>query len=134
MESEPKSVSGENSGKGFCRSKLTLRFLSPVEEEAFKRHRTQKMLGNLSSLLLILAAVVLPGFVMRLQEVPSEWDGMVIVIRVCTSGLAVTVGPLLAVMMRVPKFQEFIDFHTCEIFVAVLMIALAIREDNTSNN
>ena len=52
----------------------------------------------------------------------AEW------LLVITLGLVVTIGPVLAALMRMPRFQEFIGFHACEILVVALMFAIAFRE------
>ena len=57
----------------FRRSKLTLRFLNPAEEDAFNRSRKQRMLGNLSVLLFVMSGIVIPLVLFRvfLVRVPE---------------------------------------------------------------
>ena len=131
MGARPQSGVRTEGSERFRRSKLTLKFLNPVEEDAFNRGRKQKMFGNLSAMLLILSAIVFPAFVVRLLDIQSEWrrsGDFGILIQFSSLSLFVAMGPLFAVLLRVPGIQGCIQFHWCEIFVAALMVAIAVRE------
>ena len=47
-----------------------------------------------------------------------------------TLGMMFTTFPALAVLLRLPRFQEFIEFYVCEIIVVGLMVLLSARESS----
>jgi len=112
---------------------MSLRFVNPEVEDAFVSSRMPRMLRNLSFLLLVMAAIALPSFLINLQlwltspehRARTTWIDRV---HMSTFTLYVTVGPLLAALLQVPRIQERIGSGSYEVFVAVLMILVGVRE------